>query len=303
MGSTTTILAAACVVLSLIFIVIAALGKRETEGQQTLLRVTREAGRTRVLDTRSGTRARLIDPVLALMLRLGKRLTPGERLAKLESRLDHAGFPEGWDINRVLAIKALALVVGSALGLFISTTLFPKLFIFLVPLFALGGFYIPDYFLTKAAEKRASQMQRSMADFVDMLNLTLAAGIGFDSALKLVSQNTDGPLSEEFGRVVQEITMGKSRAEALHALAERTGDDDLRRFCATCVQAEKRGTPFGDILALQSRELRIKRRQIAEEKAQKVPVKILFPMMMFVLPVLMLVVMGPAVVQIAQNYK
>ena len=117
----------------------------------------------------------------------------------------------------------------------------------------------------------------------------------------MVAQNTDGPLAEEFGRVVQEITIGKSRSEAMYALAERTKDEDLRGFCQTCVQAEKRGTPFGEILEVQSEELRIKRRQFAEEAAQKVPVKILFPMMVLVLPVLMMVVMGPAVVMIMEN--
>ena len=294
---------AICLIVGVACFAVAVKTSDKTASQQVLLRVTRDANTTRIVDSKSKATERLIDPILNLMLRFGRSLTPRERLTHLEERLDRAGFPEGWDINRLLAVKALALLVGGAFGFMIGSLFWLPMTLVLTPIFAALFFYAPDYFLSKAAEKRKEQMQRTLADTVDMLNLTLAAGIGFDSALRLVAQNTTGALSEEFGRVVQEITIGKSRTEALRSLVDRTSDDDLRRFAQTCIQAERRGTPFGEILTIQARELRIKRRQLAEEKAQKVPVKILFPMMIFVLPCLMLVVMGPAIVKIATEYK
>lgn len=284
-----------CLIASLVIIIIALSWGGKTEGQQVLQIITDETGRNRVTEHGPGVKERIADPLLGLALKLGKKLTPAARLSKLELRLDNAGFPAGWDLNRLLVIKTLGLLVGAAFGLLVATSLNLGMGMLLMVFAGIIGFYAPDYVLEKTAEKRTAQMRRSLADTVDMLNLTLAAGIGFDSALRLVASNTTGPLSEEFSRVVREISIGKSRDEALRALGERTPDQDLRRFCTTCIQADRRGTPFGEILAIQSTELRIKRRQDAEERAQKVPVKILFPTMIFFLPTLMLIVMGPAI--------
>lgn len=284
-----------CLIASLVIIIIALSWGGKTEGQQVLQIITDETGRNRVIEHGPGIKERIADPMLGLALRLGKKLTPAARLSKLELRLDHAGFPTGWDLNRLLVIKTLGLAVGAAFGLLVATSLNLGMGMLLMVFAGIIGFYAPDYVLEKTAEKRTAQMRRSLADTVDMLNLTLAAGIGFDSALRLVATNTTGALAEEFSRVVREISIGKSRDEALRDLGERTPDQDLRRFCTTCIQADRRGTPFGEILAIQSSELRIKRRQDAEERAQKVPVKILFPTMVFFLPTLMLIVMGPAI--------
>lgn len=298
LSALTLILIVVCVIAAIVLIVAAFGTKKESEGHQVLMRVTQEAGRTRIIDDKSSFRERILDPILAVLQAIGWRLTPATRLAKLETRVEAAGFPPGWDVNRIVLIKVLSALFGAAIGFFAMLILNLGFGLLLMLVFTAAGFYIPDYILEKRAGSRAAEMRRSLADTVDILNLTLEAGVGFDAALRMVAQNTNGPLAEEFGRVVQEITIGKSRAEAMYALAERTGDEDLRRFCQTCVQAERRGTPFGEILDIQSEELRIKRQQYAEEAAQKVPVKILFPMMVLVLPVLMMVVMGPAVVMI-----
>ncbi|MFT6563901.1 MAG: tight adherence protein C [Actinomycetes bacterium] len=290
-----------CVVLAIVFAVVALKMKDGNEGRELLKAITTEVGRKGVVDHHSSFRQRLLDPSLVKLTRLGWKLTPAERVRALEERVEAAGYPAGWDVNRLILIKVLNMFVGAALGLLIALTLNLGFGLVLMFVLGVGAFFLPDYILSKVAARRTDEMRRTLADTVDMLNLTLAAGISFDSALKLVAQNTDGPLAQEFGRVVQEITIGKSRSQAMIALADRTQDDDLRRFATTCVQAERRGTPFGEILRIQSKELRIKRRQIAEEKAQKVPVKILFPMMIFVLPVLMLVVLGPAVIQIMEG--
>ncbi len=292
-----------CVGIALICIAAALLSSGQTRGQEVLMRVTSEAGRIHVVDSASGSKNRLIDPILRLMLRLGTRLTPPARLARLQERLEHAGNPPDWDVNRILAAKAVSMVIGGALGLLILVfTGIPILFV-LIPALAVGSFYIPDVYLNQLAFHRNEKLKRSLPDVLDMLTLTLAAGIGFDGAIRLVSQNTRGPMSQELSRVVQDITIGKSRAEALRALAVRIDDEDVRRFVQTCIQADKRGTPFSEVLKQQSTELRIKRRQLAEERAQKVPIKILFPMMVCVLPVLGMVVMGPAIAQMIVSFS
>ncbi|MFA7265846.1 MAG: type II secretion system F family protein [Candidatus Nanopelagicales bacterium] len=300
--TTLTLVIIGICVISAIVIIVAAFGSpKESDGRQVLMRVTQEAGRTRIIDDQSSFQQRVLDPILSNLQRVGWWLTPASRLKKLEDRVEAAGFPPDWDINRLVLLKVLAGLFGAVLGFVTMLLLSVGFGLLFMLVFTVAGFYIPDYVLDKIAAKRAAEMRRSLADTVDILNLTLEAGVGFDAALRMVAQNTNGPLAEEFGRVVQEITIGKSRAEAMYALAERTGDEDLRRFCQTCVQAERRGTPFGEILDIQAEELRIKRQQYAEEAAQKVPVKILFPMMVLVLPVLMLVVMGPGVVMIMES--
>ncbi|MEI8080909.1 MAG: type II secretion system F family protein [Actinomycetes bacterium] len=295
------ILAVVCMSVAVVVLVMAIRMPAKTEGQRVLSTIAESAGLHEETEHEPGLKERVGDPLLAMILRLGRVLTPTNRLERLEVRLDRAGYPAGWDLNRLLAVKTLCMLVGLAFGFFVATAVNLGFGFFLMIFTGVLGFYAPDYWLTKTAETRTTQMRRALADTVDMLNLTLAAGIGFDSALRLIATNTNGPLSEEFARVVQEIAIGKSRSEALQDLATRTTDEDLSRFCKTCVQAERRGTPFGEILTIQSTELRIKRRQDAEERAQKVPVKILFPMMVFVLPTLMLVVMGPAIAKIMES--
>lgn len=291
-------LIAFCFALSVFFLIAAVTMKGESEGRQFLIRATREVGRTRIVDNQSSFNERMLDPVLRRIASIGWRLTPAERLRILDQKLDAAGYPAGWDLNRLVLCKVLCMLFGLAIALFVTLTMSIGFGIILIVILGGLGLYMPDIVLSKFSEKRTQEMRRTLADTVDLLNLTLAAGIGFDASLKLVSQNTTGALAQEFGRVVQEITIGKSRAEALRALAERTNDEDVRRFCMTCVQADRRGTPIGEILRLQSNELRIKRRQLAEEQAQKVPVKILFPTMCCVLPVLLVVVIGPAAIQL-----
>lgn len=295
------VIIAFCFAMSIFLFVAAATMKGESEGRQFLIRATREVGRTRILDERSTFSQRVLDPILTRITRIGWRLTPQERLRILDEKLEAAGYPAGWDLNRLVMVKVLCMLFGAAIAIFVTLTMSLGFGIILLVFLTGIGLYLPDIVLSKVCDKRTQEMRRTLADTVDLLNLTLAAGIGFDASLKLVAQNTTGALAQEFGRVVQEITIGKSRGEALHALADRTKDEDVRRFCMTCVQAERRGTPLGEILRIQSNELRIKRRQLAEEQAQKVPVKILFPTMVCVLPVLMIVVIGPAAIQIAES--
>jgi tight adherence protein C len=129
------------------------------------------------------------------------------------------------------------------------------------------------------------------------------AGLGFDAAVGRVAKNTKGPLAQEFARLLQEMQIGVGRAEAMRAVAERTTLPDLKSFCLAMVQADNLGVPIGRVLRIQSKEMRVKRRQRAEEKAMQVPVKIMIPLVLFILPCLFLVVLGPAGMSIAETFS
>jgi tight adherence protein C len=160
----------------------------------------------------------------------------------------------------------------------------------------MAGYFGPNMYLYQKGYDRTEKMQRALPDALDLLTISVEAGLGFDSALAQVARNTEGPLAHEFARVLQEMQIGLGRTNALRALADRSTLADLRSFASAMVQADVLGIPVGQVLRVQSEEMRVKRRQRAEEKAQKVPVKILLPLMGCILPCLFIVVVGPAAI-------
>ena len=149
-------------------------------------------------------------------------------------------------------------------------------------------------YLYQRTYDRSNRMQRELPDAIDLLTISVESGLGFDAALQQVAHNTEGPLADEFSRVLREMQIGSSRSEALRALAERTNLAELRSFVSAMVQADAFGIPIANVLRVQSSEMRVKRRQRAEEKAQQVPVKMTIPLIFCILPALFIVVMGPA---------
>ena len=144
-------------------------------------------------------------------------------------------------------------------------------------------------------------MQRGLADAIDLMTISVESGLGFDAAVQQVARNTEGPLADEFARVLREMQIGKGRAVALRALADRTNVNDLKSFVSAMVQADSFGIPIAQVLRVQSGEMRVKRRQRAETKAQQVPVKITIPLIFCILPALFVAVMGPAALSIMDN--
>ena len=161
-----------------------------------------------------------------------------------------------------------------------------------------AGFYSPEMVLYQKAYNRADRMRKELPDALDLLTISVEAGLAFDAAMAQVARQTEGPLAEEFFRVLQEMQIGMGRMDALRALGERTNLAELRSFVTAMVQADQFGIPIANVLRVQAREQRIKRSQRAEEQAQKVPVKILFPLIFCILPTLFVVVIGPAALQI-----
>ena len=248
---------------------------------------------------------RVIGPLSERFVGAGRRLTPDERMDKIRTRLDLAGNPPGWDVDRILGLKALGLLIGIFIGIVV-----PPLFgagargVALTTLaLAVLGWFGPTMWIYQIGYDRTEQIRRELPDALDLLTISVEAGLAFDAALAQVARNSDGPLGKELFRVLQEMQIGTGRADALRALAERTDVEELRIFVGAMVQADTFGIPIANVLRVQSKEMRVKRSQRAEEKAQQVPVKILFPLIFCILPSLFIVVMGPAGIKIFQQFK
>ncbi|NKE63977.1 type II secretion system F family protein, partial [Lentzea sp. PSKA42] len=240
-------------------------------------------------------------PLLDRLRALAARLSPGTTVASLEHRLDLAGNPARWTPERVMAFKGIGLLalapIGVLYGLGSALTVVGYALIG-----AAVGFFLPDLLVHNAATKRQALMGKELADVLDMLTVCVEAGLGFDAAVSQVARNTSGPLSVEFSRMLQEMQLGKSRVEALRALSGRTTVSAVNAFASSLIQASELGIPTARVLHEQAVEIRVKRRQAAEEKAQKVPVKILFPLLLCIFPALFIIIIGPAGIEIYESF-
>ncbi len=245
---------------------------------------------------------RLVEGVGGWLNSIGRHITPQGKMAALRRKLDFAGNPTGWTIDRVVALKALGLMVGGGLGVLLP--LLAGSFSWALVLgigLAVLGYFLPNIILYQIAYNRSQEIQRGLPDALDLLTVSVEAGLGFDAALANVARNTEGPLAEEFFRVLQEMQLGSGRLDALRALSDRTDVRDLQSFINSMIQADAFGIPIANVLRVQAKEMRVKRSQRAEEAAQKVPVKILFPLIFFILPALLVVIIGPAAIGIMEN--
>ena len=257
---------------------------------------TREVGRNEL-----AARDRLLIPVLRATRSLGVRLSPAGAAGRLGHLLDLAGNPAGWTADRVLGAKGAALVAGAVLGLVFGGLSFKG--VLFAGAGAAAGFFLPDLLVYNLGIKRQDDLQRSLADALDMLTVCVEAGQGFDAALMQVARSVEGPVAGEFARVISEIQIGKSRAAAFGSLGERTRVPAIKTFVSALVQADRLGLPVASVLREQSKEMRAARRQMAEEKAQKVPVKILFPMLLCIFPALFIVIIGPGAISIVNAFS
>lgn len=247
---------------------------------------------------------RVLDPLQQRALGLGRRLSGADTPDRIRRKLDLAGNPHGWTVDRVVSGKVIGAVAGLAAGV---------LFGFMLEgtgvrlILAIGGlvvgFFAPNLYLYQKIHERSEHLQRDLPDAIDLLTISVESGLGFDAAVQQVARNTDGPLAEEFSRVLREMQIGQGRADALRALGERTNVPDMRSFVGAMVQADSFGIPVAQVLRVQSSEMRVKRRQRAEEKAQQVPVKITVPLIFCILPTLFIAVMGPAVLSIMNSFQ
>lgn len=215
--------------------------------------------------------------------------------------LDKAGNPVSWSVERIMGAKGLGLVVGAVLALLVLGINVRGIVVAAAA--GAAGFFLPDLLLYNTGVKRQHELQKGLADALDMLTVCVEAGQGFDAAILQVARTVTGPIGGEFARVLSEIQIGKTRADAFASLGERTTAPELKTFVSTLVQADRLGLPVGAVLREQTKEMRVVRRQRAEEKAQKVTVKILFPLLLCIFPALFIVIIGPGVITIIAAFS
>lgn len=240
---------------------------------------------------------RVILPVIRQMGQMASRFTPEAALDQTQHQLDVAGNPGNIGPREFMVIRIVAAVVIGVL-LFVVFALAPEKNwprnIGLTLLFTGLGYYFPELWLRSKASRRQDEAQKSLPDCLDLLTICVEAGLGFDAAMGKVAEKWENELSMGFGRALQEIRLGKTRREALRTMSDRFEVSDITSFVAAVLQAEQLGVSMGKILRIQSDQMRIKRRQRAEYKAHQAPIKMLFPMALFIFPTIWIVLLGPA---------
>jgi tight adherence protein C len=247
---------------------------------------------------------RVLVPIVSRASRVAKRITPIDARERIAKKLVLAGSPAGWDAERVLAFKIIGAGVGfvGALALVNLLDLSRFLQLVIVALLTFVGFIAPDSILNRKVEERQEDILRTLSDTLDLLTISVEAGLSLNAAIAQVVQNVPGVLSSEFARMLQEIQLGVPRADAFRHLAERTDVEELNGFALAMIQADVFGVSIASVLRTQAQQLRIKRRQRAEAKAQQTPVKIVFPLIICVLPALFVVIVGPGAIQIWEQF-
>lgn len=248
-------------------------------------------------------RDRLWKPFLKKVGDQVQRLTPAHWEKKVQLQLNQAGNPLGMSAREFLGWSGLLIGCG-----LLGATMFAA---------SVGGvtgllgwvmavalcLLLPRSILRSRSQERQVQVRKALPDTLDLLTVSVEAGLGFDQALQKVVEKTNGPLADEFRITLSEIQMGKTRREALKDLGERTGVDSMINFVNALVQADKLGVGIGNVLRVQSEDMRSRRRLEAEEKAMKAPIKMLFPLVFFIFPSLFVIILGPAVLQLMDMFS
>jgi tight adherence protein C len=242
---------------------------------------------------------RFLRPFIGRIAGAMGRLTPSASLEATQKRIIHAGLTGRLQATDYFGIKGFAALVVGFLGLGFMVRLLPGTgtigVFFGILIGLLLGYYLPDLWLRGRENQRRDQVQRALPDAIDLLTISVEAGLGFDAALQRMVEKADNSLTREFGRVIAEMRVGVARRDALRALVERTGVEDLATFVTAIIQAEQLGASIANVLRIQAADMRVRRRQRAEVLAHQAPIKMLFPMVFLIFPPLLIVVLGPAI--------
>lgn len=288
-------LSAAAAGLTVFLIVLAASGVALTPRQARTRRIEDVVGvqkeDTLFVELEEPFWSRLITPWSERITGMARSLLPQEKELKYRRRLELAGNNPGWlNVQNFVGIKYVLAIIMGLIGLAYS------------PLFAvclmIMGFIAPEIWLNRRQRERQQEVVRSLPDMLDLLSISVSAGLGFDAALARVAEKFNGSLSTEFNRALQEIRMGKPRREALREMSDRIEVDEVSTLVGAIIQADTLGVSITRVLEIQSAQQRISRRQKAEETAQKAPIKLLIPLVIFIFPTIFVVLLGPAVIRI-----
>jgi tight adherence protein C len=241
-------------------------------------------------------------PVIKATLRVIGSVLPSSLITQLRWKLTLAGDPVGVTALLVIwAISGLLLPAAFALLVSLGNSGWSGLQILILLLITLIGLYLPNVWLKAKARQRQAQILKSLPDAIDLLTTSVEAGLGIDAALGQVSDKIRGPISPELKRVLREMAMGNSRRDALREFARRVVIPDVQQFVNALLQAEQMGVSLGQVIRVQSDQMRIRRRQRAEQQAYKAPVKMVFPLVLFIFPAIFVIILGPALIQIMEG--
>jgi len=300
---TWIILAGVVVAFAIVLVVV---GMRAPDPQQTLQQRLAEYGARETPATLEEIELslpfsqRVVVPLLNNIAQFVARFTPQQSLESARHSLELAGNPYNLTPSQFWALRAAASVI---LGVLIAVLMFVTNAAWtqriLYPIIAAAlGFFLPVLWLSSQVSRRKNSVIKSLPDALDLLTVCVEAGLGFDAAMQKVTEKWKDDLANAFGRVLQEIRLGKLRREALRDMADRTDVPDVTSFVAAIIQADQLGVSIAKVLRIQSDQMRVRRRQRAEEKAHQAPIKMLFPMVFLIFPSLYLVLLGPAVLQV-----
>jgi tight adherence protein C len=248
---------------------------------------------------------RIVIPIAKRMGEFVMRFTPQNAITSMSKKVELAGNPGNVDPAIFFALRFLGIPFG-AVFIIIDYLAAPGSFmdgkglLFGLPA-AILGFYLPDLLLQSRIDRRQKEIRNAMPDGLDLLTICVEAGLGFDAAMSKMYEKWDNELGRAFGRVVREIQLGKLRREALRDMADRLGVSEMSSFVAAVIQSEQLGVSMAQVLRIQADQMRIRRRQIAEEAAHKAPIKMLIPMAIFIFPALCIVLMTPALLILIEN--
>lgn len=248
---------------------------------------------------------RVIVPVVQKIGELTEKFTPQKAIEETEKKLELAGNPPGIDPTIFWAARFIAAIGIGGILLFvfsmgsINWTWGRKLL--LTGVFSVIGFFMPQLLLQSKINGRQDMIRKSMPDALDLLTICVQAGLGFDAAMSRVAEKWEDALADEFSRCLREIQLGNVRRVALRNMADRIGITEMTSFVAAIIQSEQLGVSMAKVLRIQSDQMRTRRRQLAEEKAQQAPVKMLFPMALLIFPSIMIILLGPAGLQLKDS--
>ncbi len=234
-----------------------------------------------------------------------QKYTPQRQRESIETKLLAAGHPFRWTAADFLSVQystAVVLAIMAVLASYFSHASSGVQYLATIGGFAVG-YMLLSLLLNSIIAKRRTNMEKELPDLLDLMVISIEAGLGFDAALQRVVQKSKGPLSQEFNQCLQEMRMGKTRKEALKDLVRRNEEGDLSAFVGAIIQADQLGVSVGNVLRTQADQLRVKRKQKIEEKAMKAPVKMLIPMVLFIFPTIFLILLGPSVIQMMETFK
>ena len=302
MPETTLIIVIAALAAGAILLIVYGLAARPAEDavQQRLSQLVVQPKSLEEMEMQLPFYERVMRPMIQRLSRVGQR-QEGGMIGSIDAKLEKAGFPGGLRGADWVGVKLLGLIAfaigGFLIGLLLTAgSLLPSLLFLLMG--GAIGYIAPEFWLGRKVKARSMAMTLQLPDVLDLLTISVEAGLGFDAALTKVVEKMEGPLVDEFRQALAEVRMGRLRRDALRDVADRADSQPVNNFIGAIIQAEQLGVPIAKVLQIQSNQLRIERRQRAEEAAAKAPVKMLFPMVGCIFPTIFIVILGPAVVTV-----